>query len=143
MASGVAAALIGLSSVIDGDTLEIHGQRIRIFGIDAPEAHQVCTKAGEPWRCGQAAAMALDEYIAGRTVTCEPIDTDRYKRIVARCSVGGVELNAWLVEQGMALDYERYSGGDFADEEAEARVARRGIWASEFVQPAEWRKGKR
>lgn len=136
----LAAALAGIVSVIDADTLEMHGQRVRLHGVDAPESRQTCQLSGKPWRCGTAAANALDEFIAGRTVFCEQTDTDRYKRIVARCSVGGVEINAWLVEQGWALDYERYSGGEYRQAQDAAEAAGRGVWASEFVPPWEWRR---
>src|SRR5215475_8270074 len=79
-----AAAVVGVASVIDGDTIEIHGQRIRLYGIDAPEASQLCDLDGKPWRCGQASANALADNIGRRTVMCEPRDRDRYGRLVSR-----------------------------------------------------------
>jgi endonuclease YncB( thermonuclease family) len=69
--------------VIDGDTIEIHGQRIRLFGIDAPESRQTCEAGGETYRCGQQAALAMSQFINQRTVICEQRDIDRYGRIVA------------------------------------------------------------
>lgn len=135
-----AAAVVGVASIIDGDTLDIHGQRVRLAGIDAPESSQLCIRDGEPWRCGSAAAAALDAYIDRRTVTCEPHGKDRYKRTLATCSVEGVELNAWLVEQGWALDYRRYSKGAYEDEQAVAQKDRRGIWSAEFDAPWDWRR---
>lgn len=134
------AALIGIASIIDGDTIEIHGQRVRFHGIDSPESRQLCQRDDKPWRCGQAAALALSDYVGKRTVTCDEMGRDRWKRVIARCYVDGVELNAWLVRQGWALDYPRYSKGEFADEQAEAEAAGRGIWASEFQPPWEWRR---
>jgi endonuclease YncB( thermonuclease family) len=83
------AVVVGVASVIDGDTIEIHGQRIRLHGIDAPEASQLCDLDGKPWRCGQASANALAEYLARRTVTCDPRDRDRYRRLVAAYVSGG------------------------------------------------------
>jgi endonuclease YncB( thermonuclease family) len=132
----------GVASVIDGDTIEIHGQRIRLHGIDAPESSQPCDLAGKPWRCGQAAANALAEHIGRRPVTCEPRDRDRYGRLVAACSVGGANISAWMVTEGWAVAYRRYSQ-DFVADEATARAAKRGIWRSTFVLPWEWRAQRR
>ncbi len=75
-------------------------------------------------------------------MTCEDLGRDRYKRIIARCTVAGEDLEKWMVANGWALAYRRYSL-DYVDEEADARAARRGIWAGEFVKPWEWRRGKR
>ncbi len=136
------ADVAGVASVIDGDTLEIHGQRIRLHGIDAPESQQLCRLDGKSWQCGEVAANALADKIARRSVTCEDLGRDRYKRIIARCAVAGEDIGAWMVSQGLALAYRRYSR-DYVDQEAEAQAARRGIWASEFVKPWEWRRGKR
>ena len=100
-ASTVAALpddLAGQASVIDGDTLEIHGTRMRLWGIDAPESSHLCR--GEDslqYRCGAKAANDLDAFIAKRPVGCIPISLDRYGRTVASCSVGGVDLGEWLV----------------------------------------------
>ena len=135
------ADVAGVASVIDGDTLEVQGQRIRLHGIDAPESRQLCRLDGKPWQCGKDAANALADKIARRPVTCEDLGRDRYKRIVARCSVAGEDLGAWMVANGLALAFRRYSLG-YVDEEAGARTARRGIWASEFVKPWEWRREK-
>lgn len=132
--------IIGRASIIDGDTLEIHGQRIRLWGVDAPESRQTCARGGETYRCGQEAANALTNWVGQRAVTCTPQGRpDRYRRIVARCSVQGVDLAGYLVERGQALDYPRYSGGAYARQQADAQRARRGVWAGEFQRPWEWR----
>lgn len=134
--------IVGQASVIDGDTIEIHGQRIRLLGIDAPESSQTCSDArGKPYRCGQKAALALSDRIGRRTVSCEPRDLDRYKRVVAVCSIDATDLNAWLVSQGLAVAYRRYSH-DYTAQEDAARAAGRGVWAGRFVMPAEWRRTK-
>lgn len=76
----------GVATVIDGDTLEIHGSRIRLHGIDAPESSQTCRERdGSAWRCGQAAALSLADKIGRTSVLCEHLDTDRYGRVIARC----------------------------------------------------------
>jgi endonuclease YncB( thermonuclease family) len=133
-----AADLTGHASVIDGDTLEIHGQRIRLYGIDAPESAQTCDAGGKTYRCGQQAALALADHIGRQTVECEQRDVDPYGRVVAVCTVAGVDVGAWLVSQGWALAYVRYSR-DYVDEELAARRARRGIWRGTFMPPWAWR----
>lgn len=135
--------LVGVASVIDGDTLEVHGQRIRLLGIDAPESRQTCTKDGKPWRCGKDAAFALSDKIGRKPVSCEAKGKpDRYGRMIAICRLGDEDLNAWMVRWGWAMAYRQYSKA-YIGEEAIAREARRGIWASEFTPPWEWRKQDR
>lgn len=133
--------LVGRASVVDGDTLEIQGSRIRLWGVDAVESSQSCLDAqGQAWACGRRAAFALADFLGQRTVRCQEKDRDRYGRVVAVCSVGGVEINRWLVEQGWALDYTRYSGGHYRQAEAEARLHRRGIWQGRFQEPSAFRR---
>ena len=97
------ADVAGVPTVIDGDTLEIQSQRIRLHGIDAPESRQLCRLDGKPWQCGKDAANALAEKIGRRPVTCEDLGRDRrYKRIVARCTVAGEDLGEWMVAQGLS-----------------------------------------
>jgi len=129
---------MGVATVRDGDTVEIHGQPIRLFGIDAPEGQQVCHREGRDWRCGQAAANALAAHIARRPLTCQRRDTDRYGRPVAVCFVAGEDIGAWLVREGWALAYRRYST-DYVRDETAAKVARRGVWSGTFTPPWEWR----
>ena len=137
----LAQSLVGRASVVDGDTLEIHGVRIRLWGIDAVESSQTCLDAGgKPWPCGRQAAFALDDFLGQRTVRCERRDTDRYGRVVAVCYVGGVEVNRWLVEQGWALAYVKYGGSVYLDAQRQAQAARRGVWQGSFQPPWEYRK---
>ncbi len=131
-------AITGLASVRDGDTVEIHGRAIRLFGIDAPEGRQVCRRGDRDWRCGQAAAQALADHLARRPLTCQPRDTDRYDRPVAVCRVAGEDIGAWLVREGWALAYRRYSTDYVADERA-AKAAGRGVWSTTFTPPWDWR----
>ena len=132
--------IIGVASTIDGDTIDIHGKRIRLFGIDAPESSQTCTKDGAQYRCGQKASFVLADRIGHSVVTCLQRDTDRYGRVVAVCSEGGVDLNQWMVAQGYAIAYRQYSLAYVADEE-KARASHLGIWAGTFQNPAEYRHG--
>ena len=135
-----AETLAGIPSVIDGDTIEIHGTRIRLHAIDAIESQQRCLLPnGQVWNCGQDAAFALANKIGGAPVSCEIRDVDRYGRLVAVCRKRGEDLNAWLVRNGWAVAYRRY-GKDYLRQEAEARSTRAGIWASNFMMPWDWRR---
>lgn len=94
---------MGVASVVDGDTIEIHGERIRFHGIDAMEGRQLCAdRSGSHWRCGAAAANALAELVGRKAVECRAIDRDRYGRVVAVCFVGSLNINAWMVSEGWA-----------------------------------------
>lgn len=136
------ADLVGRSSVIDGDTLEIHGQRVRLEGIDAPESRQMCDRHGQAWRCGQRAALALADWIGSRPVACRSRGKDRYGRLLARCSVAGADMQAWLVLNGHALAYRRYST-DYVPQEERAQAAGAGLWSGRFIAPWDWRRGER
>lgn len=139
----IAEPIVGRASVIDGDTLDIRGVRIRLHGVDAPESAQLCQNIdGSPYRCGQKAALSLSDKIGTSNVSCEQKDVDRYQRIVAVCSLRGEDLNAWLVQEGHALAYRQY-GTDYVSEEDGARKTKRGLWAGSFTPPWDWRKGKR
>ena len=134
------AELTGQATVIDGDTIDIHGTRIRLYGIDAPESRQTCEAAGEVYRCGQQAAFVLADHIGRHTVYCiSKGDPDRYGRMIAICYTDGQDLSAWLVEQGWALAFRRYSAAYVGQEQA-AETAVRGMWAGKFVAPWDWRK---
>jgi endonuclease YncB( thermonuclease family) len=165
-----AQTLTGPARAIDGDTLELQGQRVRLHGVDAPEIRQTCTRpclecdlamgvtpglSSETYACGVAARRRLEELIDSRPVTCRALDKDRYGRVVARCFVKGdlrqqdqrwsiphIDLGGWLVRNGLAVAYTKYSR-DYVPQEAAARGERLGIWAGAFTAPGEWRKGKR
>lgn len=131
----------GPARAIDGDTLEVQGQRIRLLGIDAPESGQACRDAqGTPYPCGERARMAMAQMIAGQQVSCTVERADRYGRGLAVCRAGGLDLNAEMVRRGAAVAYidRRYQA-----QEQEARQARRGIWAGAFERPEDWRRANR
>ena len=132
-------AIVGVASVIDGDTIESHSRRIRLEGIDAPESKQTCQRDGVVERCGQRAALHLADRIGRLVVSCDPSGTDRYGRTLAICNQGGDDLNGMMVRDGMAVAYRAYSSR-YLDEEAAARGAGLGIWATEFEMPWDWRK---
>jgi len=122
--------------VIDGDSLRLGSDEIRIQGIDAPEMRQFCRRGGLDYRCGVDAREAMITLIARHEVQCSVSGTDRYGRNLARCLVNGRDLGLEMVRMGHAVAY-----GDYEQEEAAARRASLGIWAGEFTRPAEWRAG--
>lgn len=142
-AASATSTVRGGAVVVDGDSLEIGGQRIRLWGIDAPEGRQTCQREGRRWSCGREAAQALRRRVDGHTVSCRAVDTDTHGRLVSRCKVAGQELNGWMVRQGWALDYRRYSDGAYASEQARARRSKLGIWSGTFEAPENYRRRQR
>jgi endonuclease YncB( thermonuclease family) len=140
--SASAETLVGQASVIDGDTIEMHGTRIRLDGIDAPESAQPCIVNGQNARCGLLSARALDDRIGNQTVSCEWDEKDRYGRVIGTCIAGGKNLNAAMVADGWAMAYREYSI-KYVPQEDDARSAKRGIWQTEFIPPWDWRKQRR
>lgn len=135
------ASFAGLATVVDGDTLHVGTERVRLFGIDAPELSQSCDAGTSKTACGQLAARWLRARVQGRTVRCSAVDTDRYGRIVARCSIDGADLGQTIVDAGWATAYRKYSLR-YIDAEQRARTARRGIWAFGFERPEAYRRAK-
>ncbi len=137
------ADVAGHAEVIEGDILAIHGETMRLHGIDAPEIGQSCRdEDGQTYRCGEQAARALAEKIGAEPVTCVELDRDRDGRIVARCTVDGSDLGEWMVLNGWAVAYT-YVSYEYTRAEYRAKRARRGIWAGSFVKPWQWREGRR
>lgn len=135
-ATGLAAGRItGPAKVIDGDTLDIDGIRIRLEGIDAPESGQRCKRRWlGTWNCGEAATKALIRLVAGGDISCESRGRDVYRRLLAVCHAGGEDINARLVRDGLAWAFVKYSQS-YVGVETEARAARRGIFSADN-QPA-------
>ncbi len=128
------------AEVVDGDTLKIGENRIRLHGIDAPESRQKCRdEAGKPWPCGQQAKAALAARIGASPLFCHEKGRDSYARTLAVCFVEDIDLNRFMVENGWAVAYRAYSR-DYAAAEGEAKSNRRGIWAGKFEMPRDWRK---
>ena len=138
------ASITGRASVIDGDTIEIHGERIRILDIDAPESDQLCfeTRGIDPrhWYCGRVAAIKLADWIGARTVVCGTTRKDRYKRWLARCTVAGDDLGQWMADHGWVVPYRDCKCEIIRSAADRARAAQLGIWAGEFQMPWDWRK---
>jgi len=133
--AGAADAPTGTPRIVDGDTSWIGESKIRLHGIDAPEARQQCRQSdGTAYRCGQASTNALRALAGSQPVRCEGNTFDRYKRLIAVCYAGSTNLNAEMVRRGWALAYRHYSK-DYVLVEMEAQEARRGIWAGSFEAP--------
>jgi endonuclease YncB( thermonuclease family) len=132
-------AIGGLAKVVDGDTIVVGDTRIRLEGIDAPEAGQTCSRrpTGD-WPCGTEATAALASLIEGKVVRCEPMGSDRYRRTLGVCFLGAEDLNAWMVRQGHAWAFVRYSTR-YVAEEGQARAKGLGIWQGEATPAWEYR----
>jgi endonuclease YncB( thermonuclease family) len=137
----VYAEIAGPPRVIDGRTLEVAGQRIRLSGIDAPDLDQVCEHGGRQYRCGSVARAALWDLIAGLDVSCTPEGDGPGPggSILAICTAGGRSLNESMVRAGWALA-DRRATDRYGAAEAEAKNARRGLWKGTFEPPWEWRR---
>ena len=122
------AAVSGQAMVVDGDTLDIGGHRVRLEGIDAPETSQTCGgRWAGTWNCGQAATKTLIGLINGRDVSCSSRGSDKYGRTLGVCSIDGTELNAAMVRAGMAWAFVKYSQA-YVAVEADAKSAGVGVW---------------
>lgn len=141
-ADPAAVVISGVARVTDGDTFDIGPVRVRLHGIDAPEAGQMCeTAEGAAWRCGEAATGRLRELAQGKIIRCVGRKRDPYGRLIAVCVVEGLELNAQMVEAGLAWAFVRYSD-DYASNEAKASAARAGIWQGRSDAPWDYRKAR-
>ena len=134
-----ADSLTGPAKVIDGDTIVVAGQLVRLHGIDAPELDQTFWWRNQQLGSGMMALAALEALTAGVKLRCQTVEQDRYGRLVAKVfSPNGVDIGRRLVSVGWALAYRRYST-DYVDAEDEARKAKRGMWRGSFVKPWVWR----
>jgi endonuclease YncB( thermonuclease family) len=127
--------LIGKAYVIDGDTISISGNHIRLKGIDAPELTQSCGNASAPNTCGQASRQTLIRLIGGKPVRCAEEGHDKYNRSLSTCYIDELNLNRAMVEAGQAVAY-----GDYHDAEMQARRDKKGLWGTTFEVPQDWRR---
>lgn len=134
----LAEVYFGKAVAIDGDTLELGGQRIRLYGIDAVEASQTCERDNKAWPCGLEATSAMSAIVETRNLQCESRDVDQYGRIVAVCTRDGRDIARAMVQMGLAVALPEFSS-DYIVDEATARSRKIGIWAGSFQMPQEFR----
>jgi len=141
----------GLAKIIDGDTVHINSKKIRLEGIDAPEIKQQCKKPflkisaiigfefNKNYSCGVIAKKKLIDKIDNSKIKCISSSKDRYKRFLATCFKDKINLNKWMVRNGNAVAYKRYSK-DYVRDEAYAKENKLGVWEGSFMMPEKWRK---
>ena len=135
--------------ISDGDTIKINGEKIRFSGIDAPESYykgkkQTCKFEEKDFFCGEISKNKLIEKIGNNFVNCVlEKNKDKYKRFIGECFVNGQSLSVYMVRNGYALDWPRYSKGKFSKDQEFAKNNNLGIWATKFEYPWVWRFNNR
>ena len=125
--------------IVDGDTINLNGKKIRFTGIDTPELKQTCIKEGVIDPCGLTAKKILIDKIADKKVECISEGKDQYKRTLAECFVDGESLSSYLVRSGYAFAYRKYSKKFIPDEDY-ARTKKIGMWSMKFEYPWNYRR---
>ncbi len=147
----VAEEVSGIPKIVDGDTIHINNYKFRLEGIDAPEMRQICKKESlkisyligftfyKDYSCGKISKEKLIDKINGSEIKCISTSKDRYERYIATCFKGKTNLNRWMVRNGLAIAYRRYSKKYVADEDF-AKENKLGLWQGKFMNPEKWRK---
>ena len=125
--------------IIDGDTIHINKNKIRLHAIDAPETNQTCNKNSKVWNCGLESTKFLKELIGNNKIECITQGKDRYNRFIGICYKDNLDLNSEMVLNGWAIAY-RYYSKDYIEEEEEAKRYKKGIWIGNFEEPYLFRK---
>tara|TARA_B100001142_G_C14103223_1_gene566093 strand:- start:203 stop:682 length:480 start_codon:yes stop_codon:yes gene_type:complete len=134
-----AKTIIGEPKIIDGDTIHINKNKIRLHGIDAPETNQTCFFEKKEWLCGKQSTIELKKIVGNQIIKCVVNDIDKYNRYIAVCYLGKINLNKIMVKNGWAIAYQYYSI-DYIVEEKYAMENKLGIWKGEFESPYLYRK---
>jgi len=138
----IAGEIFGVPVITDGDTIKILNNKIRLHGIDAPEKNQTCVRNKKVYNCGTIATKTLIKKIGKNKVKClTQKNKDRYNRFIGVCFVKKDNLNKWMVRNGYAVAYKRYSKDYVLDEEF-AKKNKLGLWSGTFLKPEKWRKLK-
>ena len=151
LSNSIAEEISGIPEVVDGDTIHIDNYKFRLEGIDAPEMRQQCKKESlkisffigftfyKDYSCGIVSKEKLITKIDTTEIKCISSSKDRYKRYIATCYKGKTNLNQWMVRNGFAIAYRRYSKAYVPDEEF-AKENKLGLWKGKFMEPEKWRK---
>ena len=151
LSNSIAEEISGIPKVVDGDTIHINNYKFRLEGIDAPEMRQQCKKESfkisfligltfyKDYSCGRVSKEKLITKIDTAEIKCISSSKDRYKRYIATCYKGKTNLNQWMVRNGFAIAYRRYSKTYVPDEEF-AKENKLGLWKGKFMEPEKWRK---
>ena len=137
----IGTILFGLALVIDGDTLSIDNERVRLLGIDAPELGQHCVRDEAGYDCGQEAAAWLAQFIGARRIICMVRDHEEGAAL-AHCDVAGQDIAAAVLGAGWAFALPK-AARTYVGMEQAARLAGTGMWAGMAEAPWLWRKGRR
>ena len=125
-------------TVIDGDTIRLGDVKIRFSGIDAPEINQTCVASEGKVACGKISRDLLIEKVTNNKISCTDEGKDFYGRVLGECFVNGESLSAYLVREGFAFAYRKYSNKYIEDEEY-AKFNKLGMWSMEFEYPWDYR----
>ena len=140
----------GNAQIIDGDTIKINSKKIRLYGIDAPEFKQMCKQTyltiifftfTKDYPCGKISTEKLKKKINNKVITCKILDVDRYKRFIGECYKRNLNLNSWLVSNGYAVAYRKYSK-KYISNEINAKNEKKGLWQGKFEMPWDFRRKK-
>ena len=138
----------GFAKIVDGDTIKINSKKIRLYGIDAPEKKQKCKKTyltisfmsfTKDYMCGEVSTQKLIKKINKQKLNCNIIDVDRYKRLIGECFKRNINLNSWMVSNGYAVAYRKYSK-KYVSDEINAKNNKLGIWQGKFEMPWDYRR---
>ena len=138
----------GFAKVVDGDTIKINSKKIRLYGIDAPEKKQKCKKTyltisfmsfTKDYMCGEVSTKKLIKKINKQKLNCIILDVDRYKRLIGECFKRNINLNSWMVSNGYAVAYRKYSK-KYVSDEINAKNNKLGIWQGKFEMPWDYRR---
>ena len=132
----------GIALVVDGDTLHIEKNKIRLHGIDAPEIDQTCTIKDKVWNFGIESSLELKKLILDNNISCVVSDIDKYNRYIAECFINNKNINKLMVRNGWAIAY-RYYSLDFVEDEELAKKNKIGLWQGQFQEPYLYRKTKK